>query len=406
MKILVISNLYPPFHIGGYELGCADVVDDLRGRGHEVNVLTAAPPDGLPKTVGHVHFRLASSMHWGPMSAAEFVEAIFAREQANHAAFAEIVETTRPDVVYQWNPVHISSTLAVQARRRGLPVAYFVSDDWLATLEAKDRWFVFWETNRRGGLARRAVAAWLARRARRMDLPTSVDEIDFSHTQFCSAFLRQAALNAGRAVADGKVIHWGIGSVAADDPAARAGLVFAGQVEPHKDPLTVIEALAIARENGAVWTLDLFGEGSPAYEATLRARCEELGLTGQVRFRGRVDRAELMTALPGFQAFVLPSVWDEPFSIVLLEGMAAGLATLGTPTGGTPEILHEGETGLLFAAGDAAGLARQLTRLANEDGLAERLGAAARARVTSDFTLERMVGAIEAHLLEIIGEKA
>ena len=41
MRILVISNFYPPHHIGGYELGCRDVVGELRARGHDVRVLTS-----------------------------------------------------------------------------------------------------------------------------------------------------------------------------------------------------------------------------------------------------------------------------------------------------------------------------------------------------------------------------
>ena len=55
MRILIVSNLYPPHHIGGYELGCRDVVEGLKARGHEVKVLTSTYGVGKRKCDGDVH---------------------------------------------------------------------------------------------------------------------------------------------------------------------------------------------------------------------------------------------------------------------------------------------------------------------------------------------------------------
>jgi glycosyltransferase involved in cell wall biosynthesis len=80
--------------------------------------------------------------------------------------------------------------------------------------------------------------------------------------------------------------------------------------------------------------------------------------------------------------------------------MASGLVVVGTTTGGTGEILREGETGLTFAPEDAEGLAEQITRLSLDPDLCYRLAQAGRQNVLENFTLDKMVQEIEAYLVE------
>ena len=75
--------------------------------------------------------------------------------------------------------------------------------------------------------------------------------------------------------------------------------------------------------------------------------------------------------------------------------MAAGLAVVGTRTGGTGEVLCDGETGLAFAAGDARCLAKQIVRLATDRDLCNRLSEAGRKRVLEQFSLSRMADELE-----------
>jgi glycosyltransferase involved in cell wall biosynthesis len=98
---------------------------------------------------------------------------------------------------------------------------------------------------------------------------------------------------------------------------------------------------------------------------------------------------------------LFPSVWPEPLARVVQEAMAVGLVVIGTTTGGTPELLQDGLTGLTFAAEDADGLARQIGRLARDPALFETLAQAARQTVESRFTQERMVDEIEAYFQKL-----
>jgi GT2 family glycosyltransferase len=98
---------------------------------------------------------------------------------------------------------------------------------------------------------------------------------------------------------------------------------------------------------------------------------------------------------------LLPSTWEEPFSRMLLEGMVSGLAIVATPTGGTTEILRDGENGLLFAPGDAEDLALTISQLVVDPVLRTELANAGKQTVVERFTLTRMMNEIEKYLHEV-----
>jgi glycosyltransferase involved in cell wall biosynthesis len=81
--------------------------------------------------------------------------------------------------------------------------------------------------------------------------------------------------------------------------------------------------------------------------------------------------------------------------------MLAGLVVVATPTGGTTEILTDGENGLLFAPGDAGDLAQKIARLAADPGLRRRLALAGQQTVIERFTGTKMMDAIESYLQEV-----
>ncbi|MBM3888145.1 MAG: glycosyltransferase [Verrucomicrobia bacterium] len=159
MRTLVITSLYPPHSIGGYELGCRDVVDGLRVRGHHVLVLTSTyglPPGGEARPYGGnrppcaegVCRVLAHEFNWILVDDTRPPYVRFAsllnKEMANRRTFERIVRSFRPDLVYVWRMKHISMNMVFQAQAMGLPVCYFVSDDWLATWDKADLWYAFW----------------------------------------------------------------------------------------------------------------------------------------------------------------------------------------------------------------------------------------------------------------------
>ncbi len=144
------------------------------------------------------------------------------------------------------------------------------------------------------------------------------------------------------------------------------------------------------------WLLVGDGELRPALEA----QCRQLDLKEVVHFLGwREDVPALLTLS---DVFVLPSL-GEHFGRVLIEAMATARPVVATAAGGVPEIVRDGETGLLVPPADAAALARATLDLLADPARAARLGAAGRRRVETEFGLARHVAAIEALYDELAG---
>jgi len=112
------------------------------------------------------------------------------------------------------------------------------------------------------------------------------------------------------------------------------------------------------------------------------------GVSHAVSFAGHSE--DVASYLAAADLFALPSR-TEAFPNALLEAMAAGLPVVASAVGGIPEIVDDGQTGLLAAAGDPRALADRIARLMRDGQLAARLGTAARMVVAARFSFERMV---------------
>lgn len=135
-------------------------------------------------------------------------------------------------------------------------------------------------------------------------------------------------------------------------------------------------------------------EGREEFAASLHALARGLGV--DVRFTGwRYGPERIAELHAALDVLVLPSVWPEPFGLVLLEAMASGKPVIATRHGGPLEIVAEGETGLLVAPGDVDELAAAMTALLRDAALRERMGRAARARAERAFDETTYVAAVQ-----------
>jgi len=230
---------------------------------------------------------------------------------------------------------------------------------------------------------------------------------------FCSDFIRQTAVKHGIPFTPrhSVVAHWGIEPDQFQVPPRERWpvrrLLYAGQMIPQKGVHTAIAAFAqVAKEPAfADLTFSLAGGGMhPDYEARLRALPAELGVAGRVHFLGKVPRAELPRVYAEHDVLVFPSEWDEPFAITPLEAIHAGLAVVGTTTGGSGELFRDRETAMTFRAGDAADCARALRELCADRSLFETITRNAQREVRAKHTLDAMVDKIEGSLRNLTAE--
>ena len=172
-------------------------------------------------------------------------------------------------------------------------------------------------------------------------------------------------------------------------------LVFLGRLVSDKGVDVLIDTLPLLRQTNLRPSLLVIGGGPE--ESALRERCRAHGVEAQVTFAG-VQRGEaLVSQLNRSTIMVIPSVWEEPFGIVALEGIACGCVVVASRAGGLPEAV--GPCGIVVPKGDREALAAALAPLLRDDGKIQQLLSHARAHLRlydPDTVAERY--------LEVLGE--
>ncbi|HEX3976551.1 MAG TPA: glycosyltransferase family 4 protein [Solirubrobacteraceae bacterium] len=166
---------------------------------------------------------------------------------------------------------------------------------------------------------------------------------------------------------------------ALDLPDSAVAVLYAGQLEPRKGPLTALRAVQRVHASDPRVTLLVAGTGPS--EAELRSAAgDETRLLGQ--------RSDIPRLLAAADVFVMPS-HREGLSYAVLEAMGHGVATVVSDGPGNPEAV--GDAGVVFAVGDVDGLAAALTRLAADPPARAALARAGRARIATELSAARMV---------------
>jgi len=386
VRALTVGNMYPPHHLGGYELVWRSAVEHLRGHGHEVSVLTT---DHRRLGVeaddpAWVHRDLLWWWHDHAWPRYGFRERL-RRERHNAAVLAHRLEEDRPDVVVWLAMGGMSLSLIERVRRMNLPAVGVVHDDWLDYGPRVDAWLRLW-SGFRGGMGERLTG-----------VPVRVDFSGAAHWLFVSDFVRRKARErGGLELAHTSVAHSGIDAdhLRPLGPARPWGwnILSVGRIDRRKGIDTAIAALA---ELPSAAVLSIAGEGDAATLADLRALVERLGLTERVRFLGFQDTDQLVAHYSSADAVVFPVTWDEPWGLVPLEAMAHGVPVVATGRGGSAEYLRDGDNALLHHVDDPASLAAALRRLSEDQSLRARLRAGG-ARTASEHTAARFNDQLEA----------
>ena len=351
MRVVVVSGIWPP-DVGGPASHAPALADALVEAGHTVEVVTTADlaPDTQPYPVHWVardrpaplrHLAVAREVR----RAAQGADRVYATTMVRRAALGAALGR-RPLVV---------KLVADEAYERERRAGRFAG-----TLEE-------FQAERRGLRLRflRATRTAALRRARCIVVP--------------SAYLRQIA------------IGWGLDPSRVDvvpNPApelpehptrdeARATLGIDGFALGVAGRLTAQKALGDTLEALArVPDVALLVLGDGPERAELERRAGELGLADRVRFLGAGTRDDVIALFRAVDAALLTSAWEN-LPHTLLEALAAGTPVIATAVGGIPEVVRDGENGLLVPPRDIAAIASAIDRLVHDDALRASLAAAA-----------------------------
>ncbi|MEY2565786.1 MAG: glycogen synthase [Actinomycetota bacterium] len=370
-RILVLQNMYPPHHFGGYELSCRDTVERWRERGHEVSVLTSTmrlagvedpPGERSNGTWRDLNIAYRDADLWSP----PFSQRL-GRERADQTRLSAAIADARPEVVSLWHMGALSTGIITTLVRSGLPLVYVVCDDWLTYAARIDPWM-------RWFLGRPRLGGAVERLAR---VPATVPDVGAS-----GAFCFVSDLTRRRSIEHtdwtfpiATVTYSGIDerdfpvTTAPAKAVWRWRLLHVGRLDPRKGIETAVRALAnLPREA----TLDLLGAGDDSYRDELEGVARGLGVGERLRF-GSVPRDQLRERYEDADAVLFPTDWEEPFGLVPIEAMACGTPVVATGRGGSAEFLVDGANCVQFPAGDPVALAAAVDRLADDAALRARL---------------------------------
>ncbi len=371
MKILMISNLYPPFMLGGYELNCSNITRALRVRGHDVMVATSpsrvpGPPDPDYVTrcltmAAHVPVYDYSGSYWHKTDISIF---------ENVSALQHLLVSFVPDVVFLWNThgigtLHLIDFLNVHE----VPWAFFLGDrvyEQMINAAPAHARAVFRGTD----------PQWFASGGMMSVSQHLVDEMEtLGHFTF---------------PVPPSIVHGvaQVGEIIEDRP-AREGrplrFMFAARVSEHKGIHLACEAVALLLAQGVDdFVLDVYGEGEVAYYVNY---AHVLGVSGHVKFLGAVPQAELHRQFQLHDMFVFPTWTREPFAFVPFEAAAYGCVPILTEDCGCAEKIVDGVHGLKIPR-TAEALADAMRRAVASEIELPRMEAAAKAMVRQDLTLQ------------------
>jgi glycogen synthase len=409
MRMLFISNFYPPKFVGGYELNCHDVAQALIARGHRVHVLTSTykvkEMAGVEKGVSR---RLWLRKGWPNPPSARRLAGMWgnwAMQQHNVRVVRRVIARFQPDVVTMWNGAHMGGAL-LSATEQCAETVYFLEDNWLAHILVVQR-------HRAKTPARTRLLYSLAYGG----VSVPADAVRNDRLIFNSQALREGYWHWGAGAPYGTVIHLGIPTdifvphpprILRRDPSEPLRVLYTGQLLPSKGVGTLISAFGKLRAMPGLeqTRLSLMGNvWSAAYDVELRDRIASLGLQNAVDFLPVRPRSEVPAVLAEHDVLAFTTELLEPFALTLLEAMAVGLPVVSTLRGGSGEVVRDGENALAFHAGEPDDLTQKLAWVLTHPNEAAAMGTRASEQVRRHYTLDAQVCSLESYLQDVVAKR-
>ena len=185
-------------------------------------------------------------------------------------------------------------------------------------------------------------------------------------------------------------------------PRDQLRIVYASLVMHYKGPDVLIEALYLLHNAGVDFTATIAGGSlTPSFVEALQEFVVSEGLQEKIHFAGLLSRQELKQLYKTHNIWVLPSRFEEPFSIGLIEAMVAGLTIVTSDRGGSPEAIQHSETGLIFESENPLDLADNLSSLPMNPAEWEAMTRNGQERALSELSRTRTMDRLESVLYEL-----
>ena len=400
MKVLVISNFFPPHVIGGAEIIAHHQARALADRGHEVRVLAG------DNSVGAPGYGTETDVFDGlPITRVALTRLDFAPLGNNVAhpeveqIFLKLIADWQPDVIHAHHMTGLSLGILQLARARGIRVALTLHDHWgfciNSTRITTQNTLCQDSTQCHSCHAHIRVAeVQLPQRLRQDYLRWQLEAVDYfiSPSRYLADqyILNGVPAERMHVIANGieleRFIH-----TAPPAPGPRLNVLFTGYMGDHKGVPTLLQAVALLPHDRV--HVDMVGDGHQL--ADYKEQLARLAPGISATFWGRLPNTRIAERFAQAHVFVLPSVCPENQPVTITEAMACGLPVVASRIGGIAELVDEGHSGWLAEPGDAQDLAARLRYYLDHPEQIALHGQASRERIQS-FAFERQIESIEA----------
>lgn len=347
MRILITTGLFPP-DIGGPATQIEYLATDLARAGFEIMVLTYGAPEKKARL-----FKLYCVSKGWP---APFRHLFFALKTLYLSRQADIIYTT--DL---YSP-GFYSMLAAKFWRKKLVVRFAGDSAWeIASNERliEDDILSFQEKKYSS-----AIEKLKDRRTKILKSAEAVVAV--------SNFMKELAIKIGVAPEKIHLIYNAVdflGQFPGRVKPPRPVLVTACRLTPWKGVAMLVEVVAKLKEKYPEIIFEILGDGSEL--PRLKRQVDQLSIKQHIRFRGRVSEAETLSVFAHSTIFVLNTNY-EGLSHAILEALAVDIPVITTPSGGNPELVQNGENGLLVPYDDQSAWEQAIARLLDDEALQEK----------------------------------
>lgn len=329
MRVLIISNLFPPHVIGGYELGCLHLARAAQAAGHDVRVLTSLATGRLKKRDDAPDLDVRSV--FSPIYNYETVLSgvgyrsdlsVFAGiHPGNVLALQSQVESYQPDAIWIFNPLGLGPVGILEtAVASGIPTTLHLMDHLDTTIADHQVDF-------------HVLPRWIRAKAQIGAIACSTKTLQ--KNELYGGFAKTVVIPNGLSMPDGCRPARQLSTSSVNN------LVYFGQIEQHKGIPQLVKALSLVQRKVADRRikLHLIGAGSAEYQMQLEQQLSKLGLENCVVRHGFCDQQTLGNLLAEMQLAVFPLSPEEPFAYVVIEAIQAGLPIVVTAAAGCAEFL-------------------------------------------------------------------
>lgn len=402
MRVCLVNTFH--YRRGGDCTYTFDLADLLRSKGHEVVHFAMKHDRNVASEYSdlfaeHIDFGEAFRSGNPLRSMQAFARSLYSGEARRK--FARLLDRTRPDIIHLQNfRRHLTFSVVREAKDRGLPVVFTAHDydpicpnslllargSICTACNGKHFYkaaIVRCKENSLVGSLAIALEGTFARLRKYYDL------IDIIITP--SGFARDRLVECGFDRDRVRVVHNFINTTVYEPRYGGEGVIYFGRLVVEKGLDSLVRAAKALPRAQVI----LAGDGPE--RARLEALARELGVKsgeGNVEFLGYVERSRLHRIVSETMCVAMPSIWYENFPYTVLEAFALGKPVIASKIGGLPEMVSDGETGLLFEPGSEQGLREALSRLLENPDLAAEMGRKARQRVEREFDSETHYGRI------------